>query len=84
MFSISTTSLFRYLAESSESQKARKPESAFSSCIILDKKVLFCCSLSFVFSSSIQTVYLSDEEFNLVAIKFWGGLKVFSVLFLIL
>lgn len=30
-------------------------------------------------SSSLQTVYLSDEENNLVAVKFWGGLKVFAV-----
>ena len=32
----------------------------------------------FHFSSSVQTVYLADEEANLVAVKFWGGLKVFN------
>lgn len=30
----------------------------------------------FATSSNVQTVYLSDEESNMVAIKFWEGLKV--------
>lgn len=30
----------------------------------------------FATSSNVQTVYLSDEESNIVAIKFWEGLKV--------
>ncbi|XP_074621370.1 uncharacterized protein LOC141879914 isoform X2 [Acropora palmata] len=43
--------------------------------------VVFCSPLSSFSSSSssLQTVYLSDEENNLVAVKFWGGLKVFAV-----
>ena len=32
----------------------------------------------FVFCSSVQTVYISDDEMNLAAIKFWGGLKVLT------
>ena len=30
------------------------------------------------FSSSVQTVYLSDEKNNVVAVKFWGGLQVLN------
>ena len=40
----------------------------------------------FATSSNVQTVYLSDEESNIVAIKFWEGLKVLinSCIFLLL
>ena len=32
----------------------------------------------FVSCCSVQTVYVSDDEMNLAAIKFWGGLKVLT------
>ena len=32
----------------------------------------------FAFCFSVQTVYISDAEMNLAAIKFWGGLKVLT------
>ncbi|XP_068719868.1 breast cancer type 2 susceptibility protein-like isoform X2 [Montipora capricornis] len=43
--------------------------------------VVFCSPLSSTFSSSssVQTVYLSDEKNNVVAVKFWGGLQAFAV-----
>jgi len=43
--------------------------------------VVFCSPVSTLSSpsSSMQTVYLSDEDSNLVAIKFWGGLKAVAV-----
>ena len=34
--------------------------------------------LPVLFCSSVQTVYISDDEMNLAAIKFWGGLKVLT------
>ncbi|KAJ7376332.1 Breast cancer 2, early onset [Desmophyllum pertusum] len=43
--------------------------------------VVFCSPLSSFSSSSssVHTVYLSDQERNLVAVKFWGGLKAVAV-----
>ena len=34
--------------------------------------------LFFLFCFSVQTVYISDTEMNLAAVKFWGGLKVLT------
>ncbi|KAL9974012.1 hypothetical protein ACROYT_G020541 [Oculina patagonica] len=54
---------------------------SFQSCSEVDVVglVVFCSPVSSFSSSSVQNVYLSDEECNLVAIKFWGGLKAVAV-----
>ncbi|CAH3115249.1 unnamed protein product, partial [Porites lobata] len=72
-----TTSYFARQACSFD--KLRSCSSQLCSEVDIVGVVVFCTPLSCFCNSSVQTVYISDDEMNLAAIKFWGGLKAVAV-----